>query len=127
MTVGFAVLIEASHAPAVLWTIPICVGAVLLLMLPLLGLLNAPHVIFLKKLPEDGIWAHWTYDEAEWRAANRLETGRELRSARYPVLGIAGVGAVLALFGIGTPLLAGIGVFAVALSIGMGAALVLCG
>jgi hypothetical protein len=45
-------------------------------------------------------WAHWQYDETQWREAIRIETQRSRRGLRKPTLVVLATGAVVALVGL---------------------------
>lgn len=126
---GGAVLVSATGKP-VLWVIPILTDAVLLLVAVPLGILvNRPYLFDLDRMRRGEVWAHWSYDEAGWRAANRLESRREWRSVRYPGILLPAIGAGVAVFGLGSrqPAFAGVGAFLAGCGLAVVAAVVLGG
>jgi hypothetical protein len=47
-----------------------------------------------------GSWVHWSYDEAGWQVANRIEGARTRRSAFTAALAALGIGVVVLLIGL---------------------------
>lgn len=125
--VGGAVLALALHNPT-LWILPILTDGILLLIAVPLGiLLNRPYLYDIDRMLRGEAWAHWTYDDATWRAANRLEAGREWRSARWPAILPALIGAGFGVYGLGSrqPAFTGVGAFLAGCGLAVGAAIIL--
>jgi hypothetical protein len=124
-----AVLVLGRHAAPALWAIPASLLAVVLvLVLPLLTLMARPYRLDIEgMLAETTAWAHWSYDEAQWRAANRLEVRRDLTSIRMPAVVLLGGGAALSLIGLiaGGSGAAGAGAFVMVAGLGIVSAMAL--
>jgi hypothetical protein len=127
---GGAVLVAALHDPTY-WILPILTDALLLIIVVPLGIvLNRAYLYDIDRMLGGEVWAHWTYDEAGWRAANNLEGLREWRSTRWPGILFPVIGAGFAFYGLvsGQPVYIGVGGFlagcglAAALAIMLGSA-----
>lgn len=124
---GGAVLVSALDNPT-LWVLPILTDGVLLLIAVPLGILvNRPYLSDIDRMLGGRAWAHWTYDEAGWRAANRLEVRREWRGARWPGILLPLIGAAFAVYGLGSrqPAFTGVGAFLAGCGLAVVAAIVL--
>lgn len=110
--------------PGQVWWIAIgFAGLVVVVILPLLIYMYGDQVSHIERMLDGGAWAHWTYDQGEWRVANRVEARRNrkstLGSLKY-LLPVAVVGGLIALaFPTGSEGRAGL-LFAAGLTAGMG-------
>jgi hypothetical protein len=126
MTVGIAAFLAAMTAVAdVSWALIVFLplGLFLLLTAILLTMVHPwTHASDIKAMLAGDAWAHWTYDEAGWRAANQYDERTYKRYVRGTTIALA-VGVFLLLVGI----LGGKGAIEVTILGGIGTFLALVG
>ncbi|WP_344617629.1 hypothetical protein [Dactylosporangium salmoneum] len=79
-----AQLVAWDSDPATIWGAAVGVPlAALAVVLPVVVWASQPrlHLDDLDRMLAGQAWAHWRYDEADWRAANEAEARRDRRSA----------------------------------------------
>ncbi|MER6177453.1 hypothetical protein [Streptosporangium sp. NPDC001681] len=103
MVVGLRIMFsDWEQGPGAAWLISlgIPVGALLVLWL-ILAVMLRPQVYLrdMNQMLAGQSWAHWHYDEADWKAANDIERRRDRRNSYTTLLVMMAIGLVSVVVG----------------------------